>query len=243
MKGIIYKYTSPSGKSYIGQTVNPERRHNEHKRMKGRESAFHRAIKKYGFDNFKYEVLVTIDLEDKQELKQKLDYFEQFYIRKYHTFENGYNLTLGGGGSLSCFHTEESKRKMSKSQKGNKNCLGRVLSDETKRKIGEANRGRKMSDEVCRKMSEAHRNMSEETKRKMSESHKGIKRGAPSDEARRKMSESHKGHVPWNKGLKGVQSAWNKGVKMSEETKQKISEYGKNHPRLRDEKGHFIKSA
>jgi hypothetical protein len=45
-------------------------------------------------------------------------------------------------GSIGFTHSKESKRKMSQSAKGNKRCLGRVMSEETRRKIGEANAGR-----------------------------------------------------------------------------------------------------
>jgi hypothetical protein len=74
----------------------------------------------------------------------------------------------------------------------------KITTEETKRKIGDALRGRpsklkgrKLSEETKRKMSEVQRRPhSEETKRKISESCKGhIK----SDEHRKKMSESHKG--------------------------------------------------
>lgn len=44
-----------------------------------------------------------------------------------------------------------------------------------------------------------------------------------SEEERKHMSESHKGQIPWNKDKKGLQVAWNKGKKLSEETKLKIS--------------------
>lgn len=222
MKGIVYKYTSPSGKSYIGQTVRPEERMAKHRRMEN-DCAFHRAIKKYGFDNFTYEVLVTIDLDDEQELKQKLDFFEKFYIRKYKTFENGYNLTLGGGGHLGFKVSEEVRHKISEARKG------KALSEEHKAKLSEAHKGIKLpprseehkaklsevqkgkfiSDEVRSKMSEAHKGktLSEETKRKMSELRKN-----PSEETRRRISEAMKGRK--------------KGA-MSEEHKQKIREANK----------------
>ena len=225
MKGIIYKYTSPSGKSYIGQTIDPERRMGQHRRMVGNNTAFHSAIKKYGFDNFQYEVLVTVDLDDEQELKQKLDFFERFYIRKYHTYENGYNLTLGGGGVLGCTHTvsEEAKQKISEKLKGRviseewrlKNSeahKGCTFSEEHKQKISEAGKGRTFSDEVRRKISEAQKGrkkgaMSEEQKKKISETLKGRKKGALSEETKQKISESKKGkHF------------------MSDEAKRKISE-------------------
>lgn len=157
MTGIIYKYTSPSGKSYIGQTIHPERRVEQHRKMEG-DNAFHRAIKKYGFDNFTYEVLVTVDLDDEQELKQKLDFFERFYIRKYKTFENGYNMTAGGGGMIGFKMSDEVREKMSKAAKG------KVVLEETKRKMSKVRKGRQPWNKG--------KITSEETKRKISESMK-----------------------------------------------------------------------
>jgi hypothetical protein len=40
---------------------------------------------------------------------------------------------------------------------GNTRCVGRVISEETRRKIGDANRGKRRSDEARQKMSEARR--------------------------------------------------------------------------------------
>ena len=61
--------------------------------------------------------------------------------------------------------------------------------------------------------------MSEEAKKKISEWSKehstvgDIWRGKHlTDEAKRKISESKKGKIPWNKGKKGLQTAWNKGL-------------------------------
>lgn len=62
--------------------------------------------------------------------------------------------------------------------------------------------------------------------------------GTVSDETKQKISEIKKGIVPWNKGKKGLQTAWNKGISMTEEQKKKLSEahkgkknpnYGKHH--------------
>ena len=63
------------------------------------------------------------------------------------------------------------------------------MSDETRRKISEANRRRTHSEETRRKLSEAAKNMSDETRRKMSESHKGKNM---SDETRKKMRDAAK---------------------------------------------------
>lgn len=84
------------------------------------------------------------------------------------------------------------------------------LTEEQKRKLSEARKGKKYGP------------LSEETKRKISESNKGKKKH--SEEQKRKWSEMRKGRTPWNKGKKGVQVAWNKGIPCSEEAKRKISE-------------------
>lgn len=116
MKGIIYKYTSPSNKVYIGQTIHEHRRYMTHKRGDG-DTKFCRAIRKYGFENFTYEVIFTIDNEDRKRIKEKLDFMERYYIRKYDSFNNGYNMTLGGDGGAGAKHTEEFKEKISERMK------------------------------------------------------------------------------------------------------------------------------
>ena len=51
-----------------------------------------------------------------------------------------------------------------------------------------------------------------------------------SDETRRKLGNGRRGKPPWNKGKKGLQVAWNKGIPQSEEAKQKnrLAHSGKN---------------
>ena len=143
MKGYVYKFTSPSGKSYIGITNNLRRRIAEHKRLsKTLKKAFYNAINKYGFDNFTFEILEEYNIKDKDKLLSKLNEMEMYYIDKYDTFKNGYNSTLGGDGTkgmsgeLNPFynkkHTEEAKKKMSEKHKG------KVLSNEHKNKIAKS---------------------------------------------------------------------------------------------------------
>lgn len=90
-KGFIYKYTSPSGKSYIGQTC---RSLKERAGKDGNDyancSIFFSAIKKYGFKNFKVEVLEETDLTN-------IDEREEYYIKFFNTLQpNGYNIQKGG---------------------------------------------------------------------------------------------------------------------------------------------------
>ena len=97
-------------------------------------------------------------------------------------------------------------------------------SEETRRKISEANKGKIVSEETRRKLSEAQKGKphSEETKRKMSETKKGESNHffgkKHSEETKRKISEAGKGQVPWNKGKTGI---------CSEETRRKLSEAAK----------------
>lgn len=113
MYGYIYKHTSPSGKSYIGQTT---RRLPEIRWKKGREYSTSplilKAIEKYGWDNFTHEVLETVEANTKRELVQKLNKFEEYYIFKLNTLvPNGYNLKTGGENHLV---SEEVREKISK---------------------------------------------------------------------------------------------------------------------------------
>lgn len=51
--------------------------------------------------------------------------------------------------------------------------------------------------------------VSNETRKKISDAHIGKKL---SNEHKEKLSNAHKGKTPWNKGKRGVQVAWNKGL-------------------------------
>lgn len=147
MIGIIYKYTSPSNKSYIGQTIHEQIRQSRHKHAAktGATNTFYKAIRKYGWDKFTYEVLFTIDNDDKTRVKQKLDYMERYYIRKFDSYNNGYNMTEGGEGG-SGLHTDEFKQMMSERMKLNNPAFH--MTDEWRQHIGNASRGRKMSDNM-----------------------------------------------------------------------------------------------
>lgn len=111
--GVIYMYTSPNNKKYIGQTINEKSRKSHHKTdtIKG-DTYFGKALQKYGFENFDYNVLIkfkpTVDIE---KLKRVLDKLEQRYIKLYNSNnrEFGYNLNKGGFGNIGYKHTEEMK--------------------------------------------------------------------------------------------------------------------------------------
>ena len=87
----IYKITNLlNGKIYIGQSVHIERRWQEHCQPSA-SSLIAKAIKKYGKENFKFEVLVEMTSEEIKDL----DEVEQYYIQYYNcTTPNGYNVVV-----------------------------------------------------------------------------------------------------------------------------------------------------
>ena len=93
----IYKITNKiNGKSYIGQSINVEKRWIEHQRsaFKSRSKKtypLYEDIRQYGIDNFTFELLEECEA-------RALNKLEQFYVEKYNTFNDGYNQTEGGGG-------------------------------------------------------------------------------------------------------------------------------------------------
>ena len=177
---IIYKATNIlNNKTYIGQTIQPlERRKTDHLGKATHETTnyFHSAIRKYGKDNFRWQVICicsNVDLLNEQ---------EQYYIAFYDSINNGYNLRSGGENYIL---SKETKRKISKAMKGlmmgEKNHMyNKSHSEETKRKISESEKGKKLSDKTKRKISESTKGAknhnygkhhSVDTKRKMSIAH------------------------------------------------------------------------
>ena len=82
----IYKITNTvNNKSYIGYTKNPSARWKAHQHRQGSNLVF-QAIKKYGIDKFKFEIIAKDTIDN-----------EQKYIIIYNTITpNGYNVTEGG---------------------------------------------------------------------------------------------------------------------------------------------------
>lgn len=107
--GIIYKIQNIlNEKLYIGQTVN-----NLDIRIKGhinckQKIGLHGAIKKYGIENFEWEI---IEKCDDSELNER----EKYYIKKLksHYTKDGYNLTWGGDGVSGWKHDDKIKKKIS----------------------------------------------------------------------------------------------------------------------------------
>ena len=198
MKGI-YKITSPSGRVYIGQSINIERRFRYYKSIACKEQIkIYNSLLKYGVDAHIFEVLELCETEE-------LNNRERHYQDLYDSVANGLNLLYVKSEHFNGGHSEESKKKISDSLKG------RIFTKEHKYKIGLNNRRRGMSAETKEKhrlgrlgkksspetiekqrQSKLGSKRSEETKKKMSESAKKVIKKPVSKETRAKMSESQK---------------------------------------------------
>lgn len=117
----VYLITNKiNGKQYVGVTCRGyQARFKEHVQaaINGSRTILHNAIRKYGFENFKVELIESnisdADIGDK----------ERFYIDKYQTFylhRTGYNMTTGGGGVVDYRHSASTLQKISNSLKGHK---------------------------------------------------------------------------------------------------------------------------
>lgn len=157
----IYKITNKTNnKSYIGKSNNIKRRFIEHRNLNHKTNDnLKRAFKKYGIENFEFEILEECPID-------KLNEKEIYYIA---TLKPEYNCTDGGDGATGHHLSEELKEKLR--QKGKeqwaklsdeqkrkiiKNNLSGpknkyVTSEETKEKLRRANLGKKQSKETIEK--------------------------------------------------------------------------------------------
>lgn len=128
--GLIYKVENlTNGKIYIGQTVYTiEKRRSEHEcwalKSYKKGIVFYSAIRKYGKNSFKWEVIDYANSQDELNNKEIfwIDYYKS-YISRYDS--NGYNMTLGGEGRAGYTHSEETKNKIRESN------MKRMLEDGT----------------------------------------------------------------------------------------------------------------
>lgn len=233
--GIIYKYTSPIGKIYIGQTTEERRRRktfmNLNKTYGGKK--IDRARVKYGPANFIYEVLERMSFKDSQEARDKLDELEEFYIRYYDSYKKGYNMTYGGFTTRGFRFSDEQKAALSNQRIGRKL---RPRTDEEKAyhsKIMQERWASKEYREIRAKI-----NASEDHKRKLSESLSGKNNGMYGKKhsivSREKMSLSRSGEKHCRFGqtlndlyrnkIRNSSLEYYRNRKVSDETKKRISE-------------------
>lgn len=110
-----------NGKVYVGYDSNwPKRKHEHRYNSLHTESnqVFYNAIRKYGWDNFEWSVIYQ-----SEDAEHTLKVMENHFIEQYRSYvhypdSNGYNMTLGGEGTIGCVLTEETRQKISAALKG-----------------------------------------------------------------------------------------------------------------------------
>jgi len=116
MKIGIYCLTFPSGKSYIGQSINIEKRLSIYKLNHACKSQkkLKNALSKYGYNSLKIIILEECE-------KEELDSSEKFWVSYFDTVNLGYNISWGGASGMKYRkHSTETKIKISKSKTGQK---------------------------------------------------------------------------------------------------------------------------
>lgn len=178
----IYKITNKvNNKCYIGQSVHIETRFEEHKRCMDNKPLY-KAFKKYGIENFDFEVVEEC-------IAEQLNDKEIFYIKhfKSSTDEWGYNLTFGGNSNIGGF-SKQTREKISESRRGEKNPMyGKPLLKESlaKRTITYKKTLENMSEEKKKQWIESNRKghlgirNTEEQKKKISNSLKEFYKNHP----------------------------------------------------------------
>ena len=122
----IYKITeNETGRCYIGQSKNVEKRWKQHH-------------KRFSPNLFSYEVIMECDFE-------QLSFWEIAWIASERSIEFGFNISVGGN-TWAIKNPEEASRKKSQRLKG------RILSEETCRKMSETRTGNKLSEETRHKI-------------------------------------------------------------------------------------------
>lgn len=186
-----------SGKQYVGETIHPDKRWAGHV-----YAAEHGGKTKFSRAIRKYGSSVfEFELIAGFLSQDDALLFETQLIRELNTVRNGYNSSEGGRGGL-------------------------CPSDEVRKKIGDANRGRKPTDEVRKKLSAAAKRRSPELAKGASERFKGK---SLSEEHRRKLSEAGKGKhsdVNYSEETRYRMGATNRGKQLSKEHRRKIGEAG-----------------
>ncbi|MGE5395898.1 MAG: GIY-YIG nuclease family protein, partial [Chitinophagales bacterium] len=165
----VYCIEHKSGKRYIGSSVDIGKRWRSHMNLLNQGNHYSKSLQKdwdeFGAENFKFCIIEIVNDE-----KNLIDR-EQCWIDKYESYNKnkGYNSSPSALNCSGVRHTEETKRKWSEIHKG------RVFSEEHKRKIGLANKGKKRTPEMIERHRQKllGRKTPEEIKKKISEACKG----------------------------------------------------------------------
>lgn len=219
----VYKFTNLlNNKIYIGESLELKIRISGHKTNKDNDY-FHRALRKWGWDNFDVEILqeypVPIDEATRQRVDAELLALETAFIDFFDSDNHqvGYNILKFGLNRTGIKASEESKKKMSENSTGSKNNFyGRKHTEESKRRMSKSHIGLLAGENHPR----FGKKVSNETKRKISTA----KMGKPSGRLGKKCSEEQRKTMRENRPDFTGKNNPMYGRNHSLESRQKMSE-------------------
>lgn len=157
--GCIYVFKNKiNGKCYVGQSVEPEKRYRAHinAAKRNEQGHFHRALRKYGIENFSYFLVYGNHLPVEY-IQKVLNEEERKWVKFFDSYKNGYNETPGGDGSgrkgskgmLGKNHTQKTKDFI------RQHTLLQMSDPEQRKKISDTLTGRKQDPEVVKRRGES----------------------------------------------------------------------------------------
>ncbi len=183
----------------------------------------YRAFKKYNINNFHILPIDYIYAETSEQLRNNLNKSEIHYINIFKSMNKniGYNLTLGGNGCFGRILSDETKKKISVANTGIKNGMyGKTWNDNQRQSFKEKTSGKNNHN--------FGKPLSEQTKKKLSEKLKGR---IISDETKLKISKTSKGRLHTEETKQKLREI-HIGKTHTEESKQKIKntrQFGKDN--------------
>ena len=158
-----------NGKVYVGITKRvPEERWGKNGSNYKSTPHFYSAIQLYGWNSFEHIIIAT-DLTKEEACQMEID-----LIQKYQSNNPEYGYNILDGGQIATM-PQIVKDKLSIALRGNQNGAGHPCSEEKKKKISDAQKGRKLTQEHKDKLSKAKKGkthtISDDTKKKISDSH------------------------------------------------------------------------
>lgn len=177
---LVYKATNLiNGKVYVGKTVRSLSHAKARHKLRakgGCVTKLYNSMRKHGFDNFSWEVAYR-GCSNEDICMMEVTLIRELQCRD---SEFGYNMTDGGEGTVGAVVTEELRSLMSERSSGENNpcfglfgeqhpAYGNRHTDDAKKRISEAHKGKPKSEETKRKLSQArlaNSKYSYETRRK-----------------------------------------------------------------------------
>lgn len=134
----IYKITSPTGKVYIGQTINLSRRIKHYKRLDCKhQTKLYNSLVKYGVSEHE---IILIEACHSEDLNKRERYWQDFYNV---IGQEGLNLVLQDSGQLKRVESKETRQKRSNSLKGNRNGnFNKIYTKEERLAISKSTKGK-----------------------------------------------------------------------------------------------------